>query len=109
MDCEDDAKMQIPKYISKPCTAVVMMAKSSGPNLPFSPILLCGIRPKNPKASNLVQQSSSGPQLPPDLEYSVKQLLFPQTLKEFLIVELASDMCSPNKLMQHEFLESTYA
>lgn len=51
MDCEDDAKMQIPKYISKPCTAVVMMAKSSGPNLPFSPILLCGIRPKNPKAS----------------------------------------------------------
>ena len=44
---------------------------------------------------NLVQQSSSGPQLPPDLEYSLRQLLFPQTLMEnnqtiwFLI------MCDP--------------
>ena len=44
---------------------------------------------------NLVQQSSSGPQLPPDFEYSLRQLLFPQTLREnnetirFLI------MCDP--------------
>ena len=31
--------------------------------------------------TNLVQQSSSGPQLPPDFEYSDMQLLSPHTLR----------------------------
>ena len=39
--------------------------------------------------TNLVQQSSSGPQLPPDFEYSDMQLLSPHTLR--LTIESAQD------------------
>ena len=39
--------------------------------------------------TNLVQQSSSGPQLPPDFEYSDMQLLSPHTLR--LAIETAQD------------------
>ena len=39
--------------------------------------------------TNLVQQSSSGPQLPPDFEYSDMQLLWPHTLR--LAIESAQD------------------
>ena len=49
-------------------------------------------------SENLVQQSSSGPQLPPDLEYSVKQLLFPHTLRLEEHMETSSNRVSIWKL-----------